>query len=295
MNPDSFKKVELEDADELKNHYLRFPVEHSDYMHSTMMAWSHYMDYYYSWIDDSLVIMTELENRKRIRPPVGEFSESTFSKVIHMAGRNGLEPMVSMIGQRTHEWMREKFPDLEYLSHRDYFEYVYRSDDLADLPGKRYLKVRNYLNKFRRENSYQVEPIDQGNIEEVIQFLRRWCVKKGCDEDPFLLSERQANMYALEHMDDLGLAGITIRVGDQLEALSIHESMSDDTVVIHYEKANFDIQGLYQAINNEAALILRDRYDFINREADMGVKGLRKAKKKYGPHHMMEVFHARID
>jgi hypothetical protein len=66
-----------------------------------------------------------------------------------------------------------------------------------------------------------------------------------------------------------------------------------DPAVIHYEKANFDIAGLYQAINNEVALVLKDRYTYIDRESDMGEEGLRRAKMKYRPHQMLEIYHAR--
>jgi len=106
--------------------------------------------------------------------------------------------------------------------------------------------------------------------------------------------ERQATMYSLDNMEEMGLSGTTIRIDDSIQALSIHERMREDMVVIHYEKANFDIMGLYQAINNEVALLNRERYEFINRESDMGVPGLRKAKKKYGPDHMLNVFHAEL-
>ncbi len=292
MRLEDFKKVDLEDADMFRRHYEKYPLEHSDYIHSDMMSWSHYMDYLYAWMDDSILLITVMEGIKRIRPPIGDLSREKFLKVMDMTGLKGLEPIVSMIGQRTYGWMKEEFPGLEYLPHRDFFEYVYSSSDLADLPGKRYLKIRNYLNKFRRENHYQVEQIDGGNIEEVKDFLRRWCMMKGCEEEPFLLSERQANMYSLEHMEELGVSGITIRVGERIEALSIFERMTDDTALVHFEKANFEILGSYQAINNETAMILKDRFKFINREADMGVAGLRKAKEKYGPHHMLKVFDA---
>jgi hypothetical protein len=295
MRISDFKKVELEDGERFREHLGMVGSPHSDYMHSTIMAWSHYMDYLHTWEDENLVIMTVFNGKRQIRPPVGNPSKKAYEEVLKISRTEGTEPLISMIDSRARKEMEEMFPELEFQSHRDYYEYVYLSSDLADLPGKRYLKVRNYLNKFRRENRYQVEPVDEGNIEEIKDFLRRWCMMKGCKEEPFLLSERQANMYALENLEELALSGTAIRIDDKIEAFSIFERMSDDTTVIHYEKANFEIQGLYQAINNETALILRNRTEFINREADMGVPGLRKAKKKYGPHHMLEVYHARTD
>ena len=294
MRSSDFEPVTLEDGKEIKEHYKKYHPEHSDYLHSIMISWSHYMNYRYLWKDGCLVLLTECEGKKRLRPPIGEFNEDLFREVMDLARENEMQHVLSMIGDRTLKTMKEVFPEISYSPHENYFDYVYRADLLSDLPGKKYLKIRNSLNKFRREHSYHVEPIDDKNIEEAKDFLRRWCIQKGCDENPFLLSERQATMSSMEMLNELGLSGIAIRIGDQLEAISIYEEMGPDIAVIHYEKANFTIVGLYQAINNEAAIILKDNYEFINRESDMGVKGLRDAKRKYGPDHMLKVHHARI-
>lgn len=294
MRITDFRQVTMEDAEDFRNLYTQHPPEHSDYMHSIMIAWSHYMDYEICWAGDSMVIMTELEGKKRLRPPVGKDAMDHLDEVLELAGTQDFEHVLSMIGEETLSRIKELKPELKFIGHRDYAEYIYRTSDLADLPGKRYLKVRNYLNKFRRENNYQLENIDGGNISEVKDFLRRWCIQKGCKEDPFLIMERQATMFSLENMEELGLSGSVIRIDDSIEALSMYEKMSNSMLVTHYEKANFEIQGLYQAINNEVALLHRNSYEFMNRESDMGVPGLRKAKKKYGPDHMLEVHHAKL-
>jgi len=294
MKLSDFEPVTMDDRKAIEKLYRDHSPEHSDYLHSIMMAWSHYMDYEKTWLGDSMVILTEVEGKKRVRPPIGPDAEEQIDTVLEFAKKGEVESVLSMIGEDTLKYFNSRYPEFEYSSDIDYAEYIYKSSDLADLPGKRYLKVRNYLNKFRRENRYQVENIDGGNVDEVKDFLRKWCIQKGCKEDPFLIMERQATMYSLDNMEEMGLSGTTIRIDDSIQALSIHERMREDMVVIHYEKANFDIMGLYQAINNEVALLNRERYEFINRESDMGVPGLRKAKKKYGPDHMLNVFHAEL-
>jgi hypothetical protein len=294
MRLSEFSKVTIDDGPDFREHFSRFVPEHSDYLHSIMVSWSHYMDYRYLWKNGSLIILTEHEGIRRLRPPVGEFDPDLFTETMELAREKDMEHVLSMVGIRTKEAMLDRFSNLEFIPHRNYFDYVYQASDLAELPGKGYLKVRNYLNKFRRENDYSMESIGDNNIEDVKEFLRRWCMQKGCNDDPFLITERQATMTSLENLTDLALSGSAIRIGDRIEALSIFEEMAPDMAVIHYEKANFDIWGLYQAINNEAAIILSEKYDFINRESDMGVPGLRKAKMKYRPHHMLEVFHTVI-
>jgi hypothetical protein len=288
-----FKAVGLEDKDILKEHYSRYPPEHSDYLHAIMYTWRDYMQYSYAKVDGSLVIIGQHENRYYIRPPIGARDKDVFQKVMDLSSREGWDPLIAMIGEETTEWMKNEFPGYDYEQDRDYFDYIYLSSDLADLPGKKYLKVRNYLNNFRKNNHHSVESISRQNIKEVKDFLIKWCEKKGCKDDPFLMHERQATFHALDDLFELDLEGILIRVDGEVQAFSIFEEMRHDMSVVHYEKADFDIVGLYQAINNETAKFLSERYEFINRESDMGVPGLRRAKEKYRPHNMLEIYHLR--
>ena len=128
-------------------------------------------------------------------------------------------------------------------------------------------------------------------MEDVRKFLDRWCLWKDCESDPLLENERKAIMYSMSHFFDLGLSGLVIRLDDNIEALAVYEEMNPDTAIIHYEKASPDYDGIYKAINQETAKKLQNDYKFINRESDMGLPGLRKAKMSYRPNHMVEVFH----
>jgi uncharacterized protein len=286
------KVVDLDDMKVFKEHYSKFHPQHSDYLHGIMYTWRDYMTYSFTKMNDSIILLGEHDKSHYIRPPIGPHDEEVFQEVIDLSIREGWNPIISMIGKETADWMQKEFPQFEYRSQREYFDYIYMTSNLADLPGKDYLKVRNYLNNFRKNNDHTVEAISRENIDEAKDFLIRWCEQKGCKDDPFLIQERQATFYALDDLFELGLEGIIIRVNGQVEAFSIFEEMRPDMAVVHYEKANFDMVGLYQAINNETAKFLSDRYKFIDRESDMGVPGLRRAKEKYRPHHMLEIYHA---
>lgn len=289
---DDFSPFTLDDRKDLSDHYGRYPPEHSDYLLGTMLPWGHYMSYSRSWTNGSLVIMTEHEGRKLLRPPVGPPDRDLLDEVISLSKELRLDLSLSMVGARTARWIKEARPEHTLTPHREYFEYVYLSSTLSGLPGKKYLNVRNYLNRFRRDNDHSVERIDSGNIDEVKDFLLRWCVQKGCDDESFLLHEREANRSAMEQMEPLGLEGLLIRIKDTVQAFCIYEKMTEDTAVVHFEKADQNIIGLYQAMNNECAKALHQRYIYINRESDMGIEGLRNVKERYGPDHMLEVFHA---
>ena len=88
---------------------------------------------------------------------------------------------------------------------------------------------------------------------------------------------------------ELGLKGLIIRIDGNIEGLSVFEKMNDDTAIVHYEKAMPEFDGIYQILNQESAILMAKDFKFINRESDLGKAGLRKAKKRYHPHHMEEV------
>ncbi|MEA3559886.1 MAG: phosphatidylglycerol lysyltransferase domain-containing protein [Candidatus Thermoplasmatota archaeon] len=289
------KPVELGHRDLFREHYRKYPIEHSDYLHGIMCTWKHYMRYSFALMDDSILIVGEHEGKMYMRSPVGPLDKKVFEEALTFSREQGFEPLFAMVGERTARFLEKEFPELETRPHRDYFDYIYLSSDLRDLQGKRYLKIRNYLNKFRKQNDHSVEPVSLDNKDEIHDFLVRWCERKGCQDVPFLMQERQATMFGIDNFFDLGFEGLCIRVNGQVEAFSIFEEMRSDMAVVHFEKANFDIPGLYQAVNNEAAKLLAGKYRFMNRESDMGVPGLRKAKEKYRPDHMMKVSHCRMD
>jgi hypothetical protein len=176
---------------------------------------------------------------------------------------------------------------------RNHFEYVYRAADLATLSGGQYLSIRRQLKKFRRNCAYSVEPITEDNRSDVKEFLVKWCEWKGCEGDPVLAHEKDAVFFAIDHFPDLGLHGLLIRVDRGIAALSLFESMGADIALVHFEKGLPDCEGIYKAINAETAALLAKDFTYINRESDLGIAGLREAKTRYHPHHMVEVFSIR--
>jgi hypothetical protein len=191
--------------------------------------------------------------------------------------------------------MREVCPGMNYVPDRNHFEYVYRSADLASLPGKDYLKIRHQVKKFRRNCTNAVEPITRENREEVKRFLIEWCEWKGCENDPVLAHEKDAVFFAIDHFLELDLSGLIIRVYGKIGAMSLFERLNSDTALVHFEKGLPDCEGIYKAINAETAAVLKAKYTYINRESDLGVAGLREAKLRYHPHHMVEVYSLKRD
>jgi hypothetical protein len=286
-----FKLVQLEDRDIFKKYYEKYPQTHSDYLFTTIISWMNYAKYHYTIYKDNLVIYTDMEDKIRVRPPIGKRKKEIFDDIIHLTKKNDSVFSISAIDSKTKKWLEKIYPKLVFISHRDYFDYVYLTSDLADLEGSKYSKVRNRLNKFKRKYEYQTEIISEENIELVKNFLKRWCLWKDCESDPLLENEKKAINFSMNNYFILDLKGLVLKIKNEIEAISIYEKMNDNTAVIHYEKASPYYDEIYKAINNETAKLLRNKYKYINRESDMGLSGLRKAKKSYKPDHMVKLYH----
>ncbi|MDO8841188.1 DUF2156 domain-containing protein, partial [Methanocalculus sp.] len=167
----------------------------------------------------------------------------------------------------------------------------YLSRDLANLPGKNYLTIRGQINKFKRSITYSVEQITEDSIEDIKEFLERWCEWKHCDKFPILAHEKEAVIFAVDHFDELNCQGLFIRTGNDISAIAIWGIMNEETIVVHFEKALPGFEGIYKIINMKTAKAVQTRYRYINRESDMGVPGLREAKIRYHPHHMAPVWY----
>ncbi len=244
-------------------------------------------------IKDHLLIYTKKDGNITLRPPIGKYDSSLLKEVAMFAKKVGGPYPMGVIESPMKKRMEKTFPKFSFSSHRDYFDYVYLSSDLAALSGSKYSKIRNRLNKFNRNYSYTAEPLREENADETKHFLHRWCLWKGCSSDELLRHEKKAVFYSIDHFFELGLSGVVLRIDDKIEAVAVFERMNEDTAVVHYEKASPYFDGIYKAINKETAERVRNDFRFINRQEDMGVPGLRKAKQSYRPHHLIEIFHVR--
>jgi hypothetical protein len=179
--------------------------------------------------------------------------------------------------------------------HAAYDDYVYRVEDLAELKGNRYSKKRNLIKQFQRNvvdpGKVIVEPITPDSVDDCLIFLEAWCQERDCDADDQvdLACEKQAAINSLNHLVDFELKGIQLRIDGAVSAFGISAPLTGDMATLQYEKAFSSIKGLYQYFDNACARMLFDGYTYLNKESDMGIPGLAKAKKSYHPANMVRV------
>jgi hypothetical protein len=295
LNGSDFSPITLGDRPIFMAQYRHFSPIHSDNTFTNMICWNDYAHYRYAHIRNSIIISSTIDGRTRFRPPIGPQDSELLDDLIHLCIREGTEVPLVLVDKDARIRIQQKYPGLALTPDRNYFDYVYSAEELATLPGKNYLTIRRHLNKFRKNCHPLIEEIGEQNREEMMEFLYEWCEWKNCEGEPFLGFEKEALLYALSHLQELELSGLLIRVLGRVGAISLFEPLNKDTLVVHFEKGLPDCEGIYKAINAEVAYRVKDQFTYINRENDMGVPGLREAKLRYHPHHMVEVWYATRD
>lgn len=175
---------------------------------------------------------------------------------------------------------------------RDNFEYIYKTEDLINLAGKKFRQKKNHLNQFRMQNTnYEYVPITEDIMPLCRETAAAW-LENHEDKEDGADDELVAINTLFDHWDELGLVGGAIKMYGRVEAFSIGELLNEQMALIHIEKANPNVRGLYQAINNEFIRHCFGDTIFINREEDMGIPGLRQAKESYNPDHFAEKYAA---
>lgn len=171
---------------------------------------------------------------------------------------------------------------------REHFDYVYRREDLVQLAGSRYRSKRNRINQFLRTYTFGYEPLQVKYIGDCLALQEKWCLMNRCEDDLDLLGEDEAVREILTYFKALQVQGAVITIEGIVKAFTAGERLNENTVVIHVEKADPDLSGLYQLINQQFCKNMSDDVMYVNREQDLGIDGLRNAKLSYYPDHFVE-------
>ena len=222
----------------------------------------------------------------------------TLDAIIHDASVRDIPCRLTGLSQKDCNLLEQLYPGkFRFHNDRDNYDYIYAIDDLADLKGKKYQKKRNHINRFLQTYAgYTVEPITDENTGLGVELLMKWYTEREI-VDPLadFHMEKAAIFKALRNRRELGMEGLLLLYNGRPLALTMGSPLSNTTFDIHFEKALDEADGAYPTINWEFARYLRAKYpdlQWLDREDDMGLEGLRKAKLSYYPHHMIEKYWA---
>ena len=242
---------------------------------------------------EGCAVMFSQFDRKTVYPfPVGPGDKkAAVDAIIEDAAARGISCRITGLSCENRSLLDSLYPG-RFRFHCDEgnHDYVYAIDDLADLKGRKFHSKKNHVNRFAESfPDCRAEPLTEENIASVRAMIEKWYADK-TEENPEsdFMMERAAIEKALNSFGEIGMEVLVLMNGEEALAVTFGSRLSCDTFDVHFEKAASGVQGAYAAINREFAVYIREKYQdvkFLNREEDMGIEGLRKAKLSYHPHH----------
>lgn len=276
--------IELSHKEIFSKYFKKYPPDISEHTFTNLFIWRKTRPIEFFEIGDSLLLITLYANGCTIfGPPIGPL---TIEKAIAHMETKGESPLIGI--ERVP--IAPEIAGFETIEDRDNFDYVYRQSDLAELAGRKYHNKRNLIAQCLSEYDCAYEEISAANLNEVKAMMERWCKARQCGNNLGLCLEYEAIKELLDNYGELDVVGTAIRISGKIGAFSIGEALNPCTAVIHFEKAMPEFKGLYQLINQWFCIRALPRFEFVNREQDMGIEGLRKAKESYYPDHFVKKY-----
>jgi hypothetical protein len=291
-----FHRAAISDKAQYDSYLFAAPERGCEYAFANLFLWGRQE---IAFMHGCVMFFSHLFGKSVYPYPIGDGDKRAALEAILADSRErGIPCRISGMSEADKNDLEAWFPGrFRIRPARDSFDYVYAIDALADLKGKKLQKKRNHFNRFRATRpDYRTEPITCENIARVQHMVNDWYVnrRKSDPEGDYFL-ESLAMAKAFRNFDALSMEGLVLMDGGEVLAVTMGSRMNDTTFDIHFEKAREDADGAYPAINCEFARYLRLKYPevkFLNREDDMGLEGLRKAKLSYCPDHMVEKYKA---
>lgn len=174
---------------------------------------------------------------------------------------------------------------------RNFDDYLYKSENLIKLSGRKLQAKRNHISKFERHYTYTLHPMDKPETrQECYQMASTtWLANQG-DVTTAMKEELTALHQAFDAWDELGLLGMVICIDHHLSAFTVGEIIDEEMAIIHFEKGDTTFSGIYSVINQLFCAQYLSDIHYVNRQEDSGVPGLRKAKLSWRPALMVEKY-----
>jgi hypothetical protein len=221
-------------------------------------------------------------HREGLLAPIGDWAAVNWEEIFDRYLRPGdcLLDVPEAVIRRFPESLSRK---LHMNELRDEWEYLHSVSELIALTGGKYVHKRAHVKTFMSGYNWEYSPLLPEDFPDLLAFQMDWCARRDCEENPLLEAENRAIHRALRLWDLLPMTGALLRVDGAVAGYTIAEELCADTIGIRFEKANSEYTGIYQALNKLFLERQGQNYLWVNREEDMGNKGLRDAKLSYHP------------
>lgn len=291
----NFTPVSLDGSRDFYSLWQRTPRRSLDYTLPNLWGWQEY--YGLEWcFDDALCWIRQTRPRLVCWAPMGDWSAVDWSRVLPAVFSEAAHDFVRVPEELLRIW-QEALPGLvDPEEDRGQWEYLYKQEELADLPGNRFHKKRNHINSYiKAYGKPDYRPLDDAMVEDVLAVQDDWCQWHECEDSPSLQAENDAINRVLSHWDRFsGLHGGSLYVDGRMIAFSVGEKLDELSLGVHYEKGLNGFRGVYQTVNCEFARHAGAGFTYINRAQDLDEEGLRQAKMTYMPTDFLRKYKVRV-
>jgi len=285
-----FKKIELSDKELFDSYYKNGYYMGSEACFSNNYAWHQGYNIEFDIINEFLCIRGKHGNKPPYYfMPFGNGDKKNTVKILFdIAKENGEKLILKQLSSENAKYIEQEFNGLfKIINNRNSAEYIYKTEDLINLSGKKLHAKKNHLNKFLKSYSFEYEDLTPFACDEALGFVLNQLEEREKTQD-----EEQSLNILFKNFETLKLVGGIIRIDNKIQAVSLGEMLNSDTAVIHVEKANTEYNGSFAAINQMFVCNNFENARYINREEDMGIDGLRRSKLSYNPELLLKKFEA---
>ena len=284
-----FEPISLDRQEDYLEIFSRCPQIASDYSFLNLWAWAEEYGLTWAW-DGDLVWIRQNLPEEFFWAPVGLWDAIDWQSRLRL--RASARSIFTRVPEKlTNLWRKMFSQEMHIEEERGNWDYIYRVSDLIELQGNRYHKKKNLLNQFDRKYDFSYQPFGAEMVEQAMAMQTDWCTWRDCESSDILSSENRAIFRILKEWKQLaGLFGGALVVDGSMVAYTVAEALTRDMLLIHFEKADTQYKGIYQAINQKFLANSATDYTFVNREQDLDDEGLRKAKLSYHPEDYLRKF-----
>lgn len=279
-----FNDIKLKDREILIPILKKYPQCLCDYNFANMFCWAPIYKIKYC-IKKNILFLYDERDDYLFMPLGNNITPDIFFQISDSLIKSGKSGNFFLIPIRYVEKYRE-FLEKRFIFKINpaYGDYIYSTKSLYELKGRKLHKKRNLISQFKRlYPNYKIKPLHAEMFEECLNLSKKWANHIKKSNDIWIKEEYIVLKRALTYFKELELEGLSLWIDKKLIGFSIWDELDDKTAVVHFEKSDLTYKGAAQIINNETAKFLLNRYEFINREQDMGISGLRQAKRSYLP------------
>lgn len=280
-----FKEIELKDKEWVDECLRQANFQGCEYSFTSNYIWRSIYHPKIAKVEGMYCLRSEYHGRYSYCYPAGQGDiKKVITLLLEDAKELGISFRMHGITEDLIEQLEEWFPGVfQFETNRDDSDYIYTVEKLSTLAGKKLHGKRNHINRFKDTDDWQYYDVTAENVQECIEMNREWLARYLTEEDTGLKDEAVAVNEILEHFVELKVKGGILKREGRVVAYTIGEPITNDTYVIHIEKAFYEVQGAYPMINQQFVLHNCQDYKYVNREEDTGDEGLRKAKLSYYP------------